>query len=446
MIKAKSNHLGWFKCSVWLGVALFSGAAQASVIYVDTDNNSGTETGTSWSTAYTELSTALASAVNGDEIWVAQGTYYPSQDDDRSDTFQMIEGVDIYGGFQGSEASVDERDWETYETILSGAIGESRQADNSYHILKGANDATIDGFFVEYANARGESSSKTTTSTTQATTASTVLESEGLTYGGGMLNFQTAPTVKNMVFRYNWSMKGGAVYNMAATSIQSGDYTAPSFYNVTFQENYAVSRGGGVANDLYTHPYMERVTFIDNYTDAKGGGMYNDWACSPTLVNCLFSGNDAFRAGAMGNDGTSSPVMINCTIADNTAYEMGAGLYQGSFNQNVNAPVLINSIIWNNTLDIAGYGNISNWHTNEPLLVNSIVENGYWGVDMVASDDSGFSDSDNDDYSLSSATSPAVDGGVSSYTYDGTTYTAPTEDRDGNPRDSVIDIGAYEYQ
>ncbi len=66
----------------------------------------------------------------GEQIWVAKGTYKPSKETDgttdtpREFTFQMIEGVEIYGGFAGTETEASQRlDYgvgETNETILSG--------------------------------------------------------------------------------------------------------------------------------------------------------------------------------------------------------------------------------------------------------------------------------------------------------------------------------------
>ena len=125
-----------------------------TTIYVDQGNSSGSEDGESWSTAYTALYDALNSATSGDEIWVADGTYYPTDDTDRDSSFNLVEGVGVYGGFAGTESSSDDRDWETYETILSGDIGTADDnSDNVYHVVVGSDDAIIDGFTIQDGNA-----------------------------------------------------------------------------------------------------------------------------------------------------------------------------------------------------------------------------------------------------------------------------------------------------
>lgn len=81
-----------------------------TVWYVD-EAATGSNDGTSWVHAYTDLQDALGAAASGEEIWVAGGTYRPAGPGGPNDaTFSIPSGVAVYGGFKGSEKRRDERD------------------------------------------------------------------------------------------------------------------------------------------------------------------------------------------------------------------------------------------------------------------------------------------------------------------------------------------------
>ncbi|MBI4558846.1 MAG: hypothetical protein HY706_14785 [Candidatus Hydrogenedentes bacterium] len=58
----------------------------------------------------------------------------------------MKQGVDLYGGFAGTETQRDERDWDTHPTIISGAT--SRGGLPAYHVIVGADNPKLDGLAV----------------------------------------------------------------------------------------------------------------------------------------------------------------------------------------------------------------------------------------------------------------------------------------------------------
>jgi len=116
------------------------------IIYVNDDAN-GANDGTSWTDAYTDLQSALATSIYSDQIWVAGGIYKPGPM--RSHSFQMKNGVGIYGGFAGNEDpnlfDPADRDFSTNETILSGDIGAvGNNTDNSYHVIYNQQETTLD--------------------------------------------------------------------------------------------------------------------------------------------------------------------------------------------------------------------------------------------------------------------------------------------------------------
>lgn len=115
------------------------------VIYVDQSRPDGGN-GVSWQTAYRNLQSALSRAANGcgSEIWVANAMYSPGAD--TGDSFEIPDGVAVYGGFAGYETSRQQRNWKQHETILSGYISESVRNNVVVAIGDGC---ILDGFTVE---------------------------------------------------------------------------------------------------------------------------------------------------------------------------------------------------------------------------------------------------------------------------------------------------------
>jgi len=125
----------------------------AAVIFVDKDA-SGISNGSSWSNAYTDLKIALAAASLGDELWVAEGTYKPSIND-QALSFDIPSGVKVFGGFNGTENIRTQRDWFKNETILSGEIGTPVLIDNSDIIVRidnASEEVVLDGFVIRDAH------------------------------------------------------------------------------------------------------------------------------------------------------------------------------------------------------------------------------------------------------------------------------------------------------
>jgi len=100
----KTNLKTWVVMAVLL-VGMAPAIATGGTIYIDA-GASGANDGTSWVDAYNYLQDALAVAQDGNDIWVAEGTYKPDVNSakpggtgDDTAAFQLINGVAIYGGF-----------------------------------------------------------------------------------------------------------------------------------------------------------------------------------------------------------------------------------------------------------------------------------------------------------------------------------------------------------
>ncbi|MCP4344108.1 MAG: right-handed parallel beta-helix repeat-containing protein, partial [Desulfobacterales bacterium] len=408
--------------------------------------------GTSWNTAFKTIQEGIdaASGTGGGEVWVAKSTYY-IYETSSSDAVELTNGVHLYGGFAGTETSREDRDWNTNTTTIDGHqySGSSNQVK---HVVTAFEDSTVSGYTATFDGftVTGGSSSMGSPPKRKlrrrATSPEEIFSTNGDGSGGGMLIWRCNPTVANSIFTGNTAGKAGGVYVMVATEFPSGSPNpAPTFTDCTFSNNSASARGGGQMNDVASHPTFIRCRFTDNTCDAKGGGMYNDFGCSPTLINCLFAENTAERASAMGADGTSSPKLVNCTVTNNYANDVGAGLYTGSYLGFPNEPTLVNCIVWGNFNQWGGPQDFNVWHENHFYISYSFIGNGFTskdeGViqDKEYTSDPMFVDPDNGDYRLQS-TSPCVDTGTTSDS------DVPENDIDGNTRDSMADMGAFETQ
>ncbi|MFZ9024766.1 MAG: hypothetical protein ACO3BO_08465, partial [Anaerohalosphaeraceae bacterium] len=195
---------------VSLLLGMMYSTASGKILYV---KEGGTGDGSSWANAYSDLQAALNVAVSNDQIWVAAGTYTPTDDyglglGTRGQHFRMINGVAIYGGFAGTETALGQRDIQANETILSGDLngddgpGFTNNSENCYHVFyhpqQIALDATaiLDGFTVTNGNANGEAWPHYT--------------------GGGMFNEYSSPTVVSCTFTGNTALYGGGMYNTAS--------------------------------------------------------------------------------------------------------------------------------------------------------------------------------------------------------------------------------------
>ncbi len=300
----------------------FSLTANAAVWYVDKDNVSGKEDGTSWETAFTTIQAAIDAghADGGGEVWVAEGIFYSGGVN--TAMVSMKENVHIYGGFSGVETERGERDFSQFETIIDGK--------GMQRCVLGANSSTLDGFLIRDG-----------------------ISSFG---GGGMLNFASSPMVNNCVFLSNSSrVHGGGIYNSGSS---------PTLTNCVFIDNSALD-GGGMNNTSGSFPTLKECTFINNSASRIGGGMSNS-SSSPTSMNCVFEGNSGESGGGMSNGNLSSPTLLNCTFTDNSTSEFGGGM----FNDYLSSPTLTNCIFTGNSATDGGGGMYND--KSSPVLNNCI--------------------------------------------------------------------------
>ena len=117
----------------FISALFFVMQGNAKTIFVKTD---GKGNGESWENALSNLQLAIGIATESDQIWVKTGVYYPTRTNNRQIPFFIDKPVQIFGGFSGSEKALKERDFEQFQTIISGEIGDKTTLlDNSHNIF-----------------------------------------------------------------------------------------------------------------------------------------------------------------------------------------------------------------------------------------------------------------------------------------------------------------------
>ncbi|WP_161808363.1 PKD domain-containing protein [Zhouia amylolytica] len=444
----------------------------ATRLYVDSNATTGSNDGTSWTNAFTNLQDALNCIDEGEEIWVASGTYHPNSAPGTTLTnptefyFWMNKNIKLKGSYNPSTNTQDF----TNPSILSGDLGTT----NTVHVLVTTNlnnTALVEGFTIT----KGAAIYHTGTIT---------IGGQVIYYnrGGGIYNASSSPIFKNITISENKAQYGGGgMYN---------DSSSPAIVNLLSINNTVRGRyggysdsnayGGGMLN-LASSPTITNATFAYNTVrggdgemvvpgvgndggSGHGGGIYNEANSLATITNTVFMYNSAAGGGSQfGSAGAgygagifneSSPSsLVNVTFNNNSATTNGGGMHSNASNT-----TLYNTVFYGNGTDISSSGgstfmgadNFSENYTGtgftqltaNPFLASALPKgkDGIWATP--------------DDGLRLIATSPAIDAGnnanlpTDSFDLDGdgnTTESIPYdiagEDRVQN---TTVNIGAYE--
>jgi arylsulfatase A-like enzyme len=222
-----------------------------NIIYVTPDGDEGAD-GISWEKA-TNLNHALtlAQSVSGTQIWMKQGTYNVTSS-------VNCDNIAFYGGFNGTEKKLMERNWKDNPTIVDGG-GAVSPFRNS---LTTTVSTILDGLIVQnglnQADANGNGNG-----------------------GGAILN--SGAMVRNCIFRNNRTQNGK---NGAAIHCHTGQLR------------------------------IENCLFVNNSSSGNGGAIQVGGGVTATVVNCTLVNNQATGpGGAFGLGANTSNLNVYNTIA-----------------------------------------------------------------------------------------------------------------------------------
>ncbi len=244
------------------------GAYEHLTAYVSDDSGDDANSGQSWTNAKQTIQAAVDLTVDGDTVWVTNGTYDISSEISVTNTI-TVQSVN------GSEV-----------TIVDG--GGRNRCFNLYDSA-----CAISGFTIRNGSARDK-------------------------LGGGVYCADTTPIVSNCLFFAN-----EAIWIYASPGWSGGGMFKGTAINCVFDSNGAMF-GGGMDGGI-----ARRCVFTNNYGiggppwgNSYGAGMNGGEAHS-----CLFVDNDAFAGG-----GVAAAKVYNCVFADNVAQAGGGAFDSQIYN------------------------------------------------------------------------------------------------------------------
>jgi predicted outer membrane repeat protein len=332
--------------------------AQAQTTYFVKENGAGAAaTAINWSAASGDLQDVINNAVAGDRIFVMTGTYKPNRPANtptvinttsRDNAFVLKEGVNIYGGFAGTETTLPER-LTIGETILSGDLmGDdiandisSNKTDNAYHVVIAAN-LSVGNVFNGFTITGGYAASLTTNNTVN--TITTV----GRRYGGGLyITTSTNLTISDVISKYNYGLGDGNGGNKTGAGILVENNSNVTFNNCTIANNVSANNGYGAGAS--THSSVTVVfndsKFLNNTSGYAGGAISlgNGTSANTKFINCLFEGNTATTRGGAIDIRGNTPTIDKCIFKNNSSPSGGAiGNFSGR-------PTIANSVFIGNS-------------------------------------------------------------------------------------------------
>lgn len=331
---------------------------QAGVVYVNgVLTNLANPDGKTWSGAYAKVQQGLDAAADGDEVWVAKGTYF--------ERVKLKSGVALFGGFAATESERSERRWVLNATILDGS-----SKGTVVIAPKGVTNTTrIDGFVVQHgAGTPGGGISCIDSSPVIAN--NTIALNTAVDWGHGIYCLHSGAVITNNLITGNFKSSGpqgvgGGIYDDSGSAL--------ILYNLIIGNQS--SGGGGIA--LYQSNAEIAYNLIHgNYATSVSGGI-DCYASAPSIHNNRITGNVVSGAidlggGGLGCWGGSSASVYDNLFLSNVATNKtgtakgGAAFFQGSV-----SGTFFNNTLLGNVGDLGG--GVYSAGTAGPAMVNNLI-------------------------------------------------------------------------
>lgn len=315
-----------------------------------------TGNGTSWSNATGDLQGAIdeLAALGGlGEVWVAAGTYSPTQQFEPNNpatlSFRMRDGISVYGGFPAdapdgltrTDLTSGEMPWiYADKTILQGANYDgSCQWTNNYWY------PTSESYHVVWFAPVGNEAEFT---------QRTILS--GVTIQGGSAGTGSGT-----------DLQGGGVYQRGAQTV---------LQNCVIRENRAQGNGGGVY--LNGGRIEGCLVFKNSSTETDGGGIYVD--TRGEVLRCMLTDNSAHNGSAVymycPENGTPGQMTLSTSVVSNNQSIENAAVYCYRGGSVVQSTIVNNHTLRATDAAMSDASQTGGLYLNQyGLVVNSVIWN-----------------------------------------------------------------------
>lgn len=367
--RLKPMAINWFKAS-------FREFAN-KIIRVAPDGDA-TKDGSTWENATTLINAvALSAQISGTQLWLKAGNYPVS-------TTLNFDNISVFGGFNGTEQQLDQRNWKLYPSVIDGGNAISPLRNNN---LSATVSSVLDGVVVQNGlNQPGANGSEN---------------------GGGMI-LASGAVIRNCIFRNNRTQNGK---NGAALHCHLGNII------------------------------IENCLFVNNTSSGNGGAVQIGGGVTATITNCTFANNKSVKpGGAFGLGTNTSNLNVTNSIAWNNLY--GETTYN-SYGQNDDMNAGGTVISKNSAIESASTKFFDGNDVNHVALTREITPDFVAPALVIGytSLATGIQQIETASYQLAGI-SRCIDAGNSSYANDLVLDLAAKSRVQGDQ----IDIGAYEYQ
>ena len=364
-------------------------------VLVDQSSGADSPDGIAWDTAFRDLREGIETALEISdsldrtcEVWVAEGMYQAHVDSDQ-DSFELHDGLKLYGGFCGTENLRAERDLVNCESVLS--------AGGAHHVVvaDGVSDAVLDGFTVTGGDGGECGGGLSIADSSLSVNHCTFQENQANAGGGVCIVGNSNIRIVSSKFEHNQSNSGdgGALHvggdstveirasefadNEAVYADNGADGGAVSvsdnavvqIWSSRFHDNRAQDKGGAIDAvgrflELHDVEFDGNIAQSDDLSREAGGAVRNGFGSTALVEDCTFTNNQAQVAGAfllMGGEATIKDCLFDGNSAGYVAGAIGA---YGDWNARGTLTVTRCTFSNNQAQSASGALRVASWDTS----------------------------------------------------------------------------------